>query len=78
MQSLFFPTILAQRELVDGEERQTNATQRSQARRANLLPGPMIDITPDVEGPPVLSTLQGEADTPQLLPSFEVEEWYSD
>lgn len=77
-EELIFSTILAQRELVDGAERQTKATRRSQARRAHLAPGLMIDITPDPESPTALSTPQDADDIPLQLPSFEVEEWYDD
>ena len=75
-EELIFSTILTQRELVDGAERQTKATRRSQARRAHLAPGLMIDITPDAEEPTALSTPQDADDIPLQLPGFEVEEWY--
>ena len=77
-EELIFSTILTQRELVDGAERQTKATRRSQARRAHLAPGLMIDITPDAEEPTALSTPQDADDIPLQLPGFEVEEWYDD
>ncbi len=77
-EELIFSTILAQRELVEGAERQTKATRRSQARRSHLAPGLMIDITPDPESPTALSTPQDADDIPLQLPSFEVEEWYDD
>ena len=77
-EELIFSTILIQRELVDGAERQTKATRRSQARRAHLAPGLMIDITPDAEEPTALSTPQDADDIPLQLPGFEVEEWYDD
>ena len=77
-EELIFSTILTQRELVDGAERQTKATRRSQARRMHLAPGLMIDITPDAEEPTALSTPQDADDIPLQLPGFEVEEWYDD
>ena len=77
-EELIFSTILTQRELVDGAERQTKATRRSQARRAHLAPGLTIDITPDAEEPTALSTPQDADDIPLQLPGFEVEEWYDD
>ena len=77
-EELIFSTILAQRQLVDGAERQTKAARRSQARRMHLAAGLMIDITPDPESPTALSTPQDADDIPLQLPSFEVEEWYDD
>ena len=46
----------------------TKAMRREVARRAQLTPPAMIDVTPaDAE--------QLAADTPLVLPYFEVEEW---
>ncbi|MEO1974518.1 MAG: transposase, partial [Paracoccaceae bacterium] len=58
-EELIFRTIEAQRDLVDSAERQTKAIRRHQARRAHLVPLPMIDVTPDADAPDSLPAPEG-------------------
>ena len=66
-EELIFSTILAQRALVDEAARTTKTMRRDGVRRAHLAPSGMIDVTPDPDQP--------RADSPLMLPYFEVEEW---
>jgi putative transposase len=66
-EDMIFSTILAQRALVDEASRTTKATRRDLARRPKPSAAKMIDVSPGPERP--------AADTPLVLPYFEVEEW---
>ena len=67
-EELIFSTILAQRALVDEASRMTKAMRREAARRPKPSAPKTIDV-PAGPGRPV-------ADTPLVLPYFEVEEWH--
>ena len=77
-ENLIFATIQAQRDLVDNAERQTKAMRRHKARRSHLEPGPMLDVTPEPEGPDALPAPEGEGNALLNHPGFKVEEWYDD
>ena len=66
-EELIFSTILAQRALVDEASRTTKAMRREAARRPKSSPAKSIEVSRDAEPP--------AADTPLVLPYFEVEEW---
>lgn len=77
-EGLIFSTIQAQRDLVDGAERQTKAIRRHQARRSHLNPGQIIDVTPGHTMPEALPAPEGEGSLLLSHPGFAVEEWYDD
>jgi putative transposase len=66
-EELIFSTILAQRALVDEASRTTKAMRRDAARRPKSSLAKAIEVSRDAEPP--------AADTPLVLPYFEVEEW---
>ena len=66
-EELIFSTILAQRTLIDEACRTTKAMRRDAARRPTSSRAKAIEVSRDAEPP--------AADTPLVLPYFEVEEW---
>lgn len=66
-EELIFSTILAQRALVDEASRTTKAMRRDAARRPKSSRAKAIEVSRDAE--------PSAADTPLVLPYFEVEEW---
>jgi putative transposase len=66
-EELIYSTILAQRALVDEASRMTKAMRRDAARRPKSSRTPVIEVSRNAE--------PQAADTPLVLPYFEVEEW---